>query len=210
MNERTYEDLVAEAMSVPFTGWDMSWLMARAPITRSLPWSYPLVVAGHAARAGRMLDMGTGGGELLLQLPARALVTVADEAWGPNVPIAGAALLPRAIPVVQDEGASDNFDQDGIRGRLPYRSQAFDLVINRHESFLASEVLRVLRPGGNFVTQQVDWRSRDELYLALNLEPPTRAGDLAPSGGAPVGIGCGSPGVTIQTGFLLVNGIARH
>jgi len=104
-----------------------------------------------------MLDMGTGGGEWLTALPFRPSHTVATEAWAPNVPVARERLAPLGIHVVQVEGAPDNmlqtFDQDG--GDLPFETGSFDLVVNRHESFLAAEVARVLRPGGSFITQQL-------------------------------------------------------
>src|SRR6266516_6320358 len=65
----SFETRVEEALSRPFEGWDFSWLRDRAPISRSLPWRYPELVSETAAGAERMLDMGTGGGETLLQIP---------------------------------------------------------------------------------------------------------------------------------------------
>jgi SAM-dependent methyltransferase len=121
-----------------------------------------------------MLDMGTGGGEALSRLAARARRTVATEAWPPNVPVAGRRLLPLGIPVIQNEGARDNMDQDGANdgGHLPFRDGSLDLICNRHESFLAVEVSRVLAPGGSFVTQQVDYRDNDDLARLLGIETP--------------------------------------
>ena len=120
-----------------------------------------------------MLDMGTGGGERLSQLSPRPPMTVATEAWPPNVPIAATRLRSLGVPVVQDEGAPDNTDQDNAeRGRLPFRDGAFALVANRHEAFLADEVYRVLSPGGVFITQQVDFHSYDDLYRLLGLAVP--------------------------------------
>jgi hypothetical protein len=117
--------------------------------------------------------MGTGGGERLAQLPSPPRLTVATEAWKPNVPVAAARLRPLGMAVVQDEGAPDNMDQDcGLRGRLPFRDGAVSLVANRHEAFLATEVSRVLTPGGVFVTQQVDYHSYDDLYRLLGLQVP--------------------------------------
>ena len=127
----TLEGLSDEALSQPFEGWDFTWLRNRAPITRTLPWSYSEVVSQAAGTAERMLDMGTGGGEALLQIPRRGAITIADEAFAPNVPIAAANLRPHGIPVVQVEGAPDNDCQDGIRGRLPYANRSFDCVANR-------------------------------------------------------------------------------
>jgi SAM-dependent methyltransferase len=50
---------------------------------------------------------------------------------------------------------------------LPLADATFDLVINRHESFDAREVQRVLRPGGTFITQQVGAQDLIELNEAL-------------------------------------------
>jgi SAM-dependent methyltransferase len=56
-------------------------------------------------------------------------------------------------------------------GRLPFRDDSLDLICNRHESFLASEVSRVLAPGGTFVTQQVDYHDNDDLAQILGIGP---------------------------------------
>ena len=170
----TFDDLVDEAVAAPFSGWDFSWLASRST-TGSLPWSYPRELARRAELASSMLDMGTGGGERLSKLSARPRKTVATEAWPPNVPVAAMRLRPLGIPVVQDEGAPDNVEQSGAqRGRMPFSDGAFGLVANRHESFLAAEVSRVLSPGGTFITQQVDCHSYDDLYRLLGLQVPHR------------------------------------
>lgn len=176
----TYDDLIAEAVAASFEGWDFSRLRTRAPIVQHLPWSYPDVVAGLAGRAARMLDMGTGGGEALLRIPARAEVTIATEAWGPNVLVAGAALRAHGIPLVQYEPAPENFEQDGVHGRLPFRSECFDVIANRHESFFATEVRRALRSGGTFVTQQVDFHTYDDFYAALGIDLPDQVDTWLP------------------------------
>lgn len=168
-----FDELVTEALAAPFSGWDFSWL-ARHSRTTPPPWEYRGRIAALATSAQAMLDMGTGGGEVLSRIAPLAPRTVATEAWPPNVPVAGRRLLPLGIPVVQDEGALDNLAQDGAaeHGRLPFRDESFDLISNRHESFLAEEVSRVLRPGGTFVTQQVDYHSYDELARVLGIPVP--------------------------------------
>jgi hypothetical protein len=101
----TFDELVSEAAAAPFSGWDFSWLDWPQRRTGWLPWSYRREVARRAAGlAGPMLDMGTGGGERLSQLPSIPPQTVACEAWPPNVPVAATRLAPLGIPVVQDEG----------------------------------------------------------------------------------------------------------
>jgi SAM-dependent methyltransferase len=177
---RTFDELVAEALAAPFSGWDFSWLAARSTVGQ-LPWSYRRAVARGATRADTMLDMGTGGGERLSELEVRASRTVATEGWPPNVPVAARRLRPLGIPVVQDEGAPDNIAQDGTaRGRLAFRDGAFALVINRHEAFVAAEVARVLAPGGTFITQQIDHPAYDDLYRLVGLRVPGQRASWLP------------------------------
>ena len=168
-----FDELVTEALTAPFSGWDFSWLDRRS-WTEPLPWDYSARVAALARRARTMLDMGTGGGEALAGLPDRAPRTIATEAWPPNVAVAGRRLLPLGVPVIQNEAACDNMDQNGTDdgGRLPFRDGSLDLICNRHESFLALEVGRVLAPGGTFVTQQVDYHDNADLAQILGIETP--------------------------------------
>ena len=165
-------DLLAEAAAHPTSGWDFSWLGERMSMS-GVPWDYRAIVEAEVARATRMLDMGTGGGERLAAMKSRPGQTVATEGWAPNVPVAAARHAPLGITLVHDEGAIDNVDQTERppRGRLAFRDAAFDLVINRHEAFVAAEVFRVLGSGGRFVTQQADSAGGDAGEL-LGLPPP--------------------------------------
>jgi SAM-dependent methyltransferase len=166
--------LLEDAGRIPFRGWDFSVLGDRLMLEPP-PWSFEEIVDECAAVATSMLDMGTGGGEWLSSRRHPRL-TVATESWLPNAPIAASRLRPLGIAVVQDEGAVDNVDQrpGNARGRLAFREAAFDLVMNRHEAFYASEVRRVLRPGGTFVTQQTSSGSR-QFHELLGLDRPTLA-----------------------------------
>ena len=56
---------------------------------------------------------------------------------------------------------------------MPFRAGAFDLVVCRHEAFVASEVARVLGAAGRFVTQQAA-SSSDQLPQLLALGPAPR------------------------------------
>ena len=97
--------------------------------------------------------MGTGGGEKLARLAPFPVRTCATEAYEPNIPVAVARLEPMGVTVVpvNDHNA------------LPLKDCQFDLVINRHEEFVASEVARILRPSGHFITQQVGESNNEEL-----------------------------------------------
>lgn len=176
-----FDELIAAAEAQPFAGWDFSWLAGRMTIEPA-PWDYTARAADLAARSPDLLDMGTGGGEWLAQISNRPPRTFATEAWPPNVPVAGRNLAPVGIPVVQDEGAVDNADQatHDPRGRMPFRDGAFQVVVNRHEAFVATEVARVLAPGGDFLTQQVDNGAFDDYYPLLGLDPPPNDGSWLP------------------------------
>ena len=171
------ESLLSEAERQPFTGWDFSWLEGRTQV-EPLPWDFEALAAERAGRSPDLLDMGTGGGERLSRLPGRPARTVATESWAPNVPIAARRLHPLGISVVHAEGAPDNVDQAPERsagedgGRLPFRDGSFHLITNRHESFVASEVRRVLAPGGYFLTQQIGSGWARYFYRLLDLPMP--------------------------------------
>jgi SAM-dependent methyltransferase len=171
MTRSSAEALLSAALDVPFRGWDFSVLGDRL-VLESPPWSFEQIVDDAAVQAVSMLDMGTGGGEWLSNR-RHAARTVATESWPPNVPIAATRLRRFGIAVVRDEGATDNADQatSAPRGRLAFRDAAFDLVVSRHESFVALEIHRVLRDGGVFITQQAGSGSR-RFHELLGLEPP--------------------------------------
>jgi SAM-dependent methyltransferase len=165
------DELLDEALEVPFRGWDFSALGDRI-VLEPPPWRFEQLVDAEAARARSMLDMGTGGGEWL-SARKHAPRTVAAESWPPNVPVAEARLRELGIAVVQDEGATDNAAQAICepRGRLAFRDGAFDLVVSRHESFVALEVRRVLRDAGVFITQQAGSGS-SRFHELLGIAPP--------------------------------------
>lgn len=148
----------------PFVGWDFSALQGR--MTESpLPWDYLALARAALAGRRRLLDLGTGGGERLLELqdawPPSVTVT---EGYPPNVALAAERLTPRGVSVVE-AGLPRN-------GDLPFADGAFDLVLNRHSGFSPRAVSRVLAPGGAFLTQQVHGRTFDDLMAEFGVEPP--------------------------------------
>lgn len=148
-------------------------------VTTPAPWHFEAEVDRLARRSPDLLDMGTGGGEWLSQLPYRPARTVATEGWAPNVGIARERLAPLGIEVVEVEGADDNAlqtDDGSAQPRLPFGDASFHLVVNRHESFAAREVQRILAPGGHFLTQQVasDFNAGFHALLGLPWTEPPR------------------------------------
>ena len=110
-----------------------------------MPWDYGRIVRGYLKRHTRLLDIDTGGGEILLSFRHPYEYTSATEGYPPNVDLCKQVFLPLGI----------DFREAGDVSRLPFEDRSFDLVINRHGDFDAGELYRVLKPGGAFVTQQV-------------------------------------------------------
>lgn len=150
-------DLVADwsrRFAAPTSGWDFSALSGRVS-SQDPPWSYTALAREAVGDATSVLDLGTGGGERLLTLadilPAD---THATEGWAPNVPVARLALAPHGIGVVAHDPATSP---------LPFPDARFDVVLDRQTAYEVADVARVLRPGGQFLTQQVDGRNLDDL-----------------------------------------------
>jgi SAM-dependent methyltransferase len=147
----------------PFTGWDFSYLEGRM-VEEQPPWSYKARAAEVLRSAASVLDMGTGGGERLLKLrehwPEKVVVT---EDYPPNVRLARERLSPLGVRVEDVELLRD--------GPLPFEDAEFDVVLNRHSSFNAAEVARILTPGGTFLTQQIDGWWAHDLMAVFGAEP---------------------------------------
>ena len=158
MRDDPFDFWLAEARR-PFSGWDFSHITATNRLTSApLSWNYASLVLPHLRRARSLLDLGTGGGELLARLAPFPPHTRATEGYPPNVPVARARLEPLGVLV----------SEVGEDGRLPFADQEFDVVIDRHEFYLEPEVLRVLVPGGWFITQQIGPEHDAELNRLLD------------------------------------------
>ena len=151
-DNQDFENLVAEASQHPFSGWDFSFVHNRM-CEGTLPWDYRVQVHKAFASTKTLLDIGTGGGEFLASLQPLPPQTYATEAYAPNVPVARARLEPLNVRVEAVESED----------HLPFPDNYFDLVINRHESFIAEEIIRILKSGGSFITQQVGERNLIEI-----------------------------------------------
>ena len=122
-----------------------------------LPWDYREEILRYLKPEMRILDIDTGGGEFLLSLNHPYKNTAATENYPPNVDLCRETLLPLGV----DFRAADG------KGMLPFDDASFDMVINRHGDFNPSEIYRVLKPGGLFITQQVGAENDRELVELL-------------------------------------------
>lgn len=144
-----------------FKGWDFSYINNRIS-EDTLPWNYKEIVENNIKNYIIVLDMGTGGGEFLLSLNRKKARFYATESYKPNLILCTNILKPYDIEV--REVTDDN--------NLPFEDNYFDLIINKHESFSLSEVTRILKPGGKFITQQVGGKNNIEMSKFLLGEVP--------------------------------------
>ena len=133
-----------EEYDAPFSGWDFSYLKNRW-INENPPWDYIEMARILVQKSEAVLDMGTGGGEVLALLTPFPRHTVATESWAPNIPVARDKLEPLGVKVVGVNSEDDT----------PFNGGEFDTVLNRHSDFKPAEIFRILMPGGTFMTQQV-------------------------------------------------------
>jgi len=112
-----------------------------------------------------MLDVQTGGGEVVAGIPTAPPVLRATESWEPNLDLARERLMPLGGEVVHVDDEAP----------LPFDDASFDLVVSRHPTVvLWQEIARVLRPGGTYMSQRVGAGSVHELSVAM-------LGDFEPS-----------------------------
>ena len=152
-----FDFLVSEGEH-PFSGWDFSYINSRfvdAPLT----WSYSSKVLPLLRTSESLLDMGTGGGELLSTLSPLPKHTCATEGYKPNVFIAKKKLEPLGVKIIYYEN----------KEKLSFNNDEFELIINRHEYYNPKEVYRILKEGGNFITQQVGDKNNSKFNAMLNL-----------------------------------------
>jgi len=140
----TFDELIQSALSLPFSGWDFSLISDRW-ISGQPTWDYLALARSHMQGVTSLLDLDTGGGELFYSLAPFPPHTWATESYPPNIPLAKKRLEPLAVQLISDY--TDN--------AIPLPDSSLDLVLNRHGSYSERELLRLLRPGGVFLTEQV-------------------------------------------------------
>lgn len=114
-------------------GWDFSHIDGKYDEEKDLPWDYKNIVSQYLKDDMELLDYDTGGGEFLLSLNHPFKKTSATEGFQPNVELCREKLLPLGI----------NFRECCNPADIPYNSETFDMIINRHGAFDARELYRL-------------------------------------------------------------------
>lgn len=139
-------------------GWDFSHIQDRYEEENDLPWNYERIVREYLSSDMQMMDYDTGGGEFLLSLGHPYEKTSATEGYAPNVQLCKEKLLPLGI----------DFRECNTPDQIPFSDESFDIMINRHGDFSPTEIYRLLRKNGVFITEQVGGdNDRDIVEMVL-------------------------------------------
>ncbi len=141
-------------------GYDFSNIhIGRGPV----PWDYVDVVRRYLKPTDRVLDIGTAGGEIFFSLAS---------CFGEGVCF---DYYPEMVKVATRNRSTLRLDHISIlqmwAADLGFKANSFDVVLNRHVSVYASEIVRVLRPGGLYIGQMVLERSSLNLLDAFGWTP---------------------------------------
>ncbi|MBD3919528.1 class I SAM-dependent methyltransferase [Paenibacillus sp. PR3] len=155
MNQTQYKQFYEQVGRL--NGWNFSHVKCT---TKGVLWDFYGEVAARCGPSDILLDIGTGGGEALLTIADSALLLIGiDNAAG---------MLETANANIEQSGKSNvrllPMDADQS---LDFPDSFFNIVSNRHCSFLASEVCRVLCSNGCFLTQQVCEGDKQNLKQAF-------------------------------------------
>jgi len=135
-----------------FSGWDFSHLKNRM-IEEKPPWNYNSMAKRLVRKSLSILDMGTGGGEIFSSFAPFPAHTVATEGYAPNYIVAKKRLSPLNVKVIKFSNS--------LTRKMPFKKEEFDLILNRHDAYNSSELFRILKNNGIFLTQQVGENLRD-------------------------------------------------
>jgi SAM-dependent methyltransferase len=141
-------------------GWNFSRLRARYD---PVPWNYADVVRQYLKPQDRVLDIGTGGGEIFLSLA---------PCFGEGIGIDQDPAMINAAKRNQSALALDNISLTVMEGStLGFDGDQFDVALLRHLRVYVSEIVRVLRKRGYFITQMVGQRSSLNILDAFGWTP---------------------------------------
>jgi SAM-dependent methyltransferase len=161
MQPVTYEELKQiDQENGQIVGWDFSRInTGRCPV----PWDYLQVVRSYLKPDDFVLDIGTGGGEIYLSLAPY---------FGIGIAIDDCPSMLATAKNNQSTSAMDHIEFVQMDAcNLGFKQDLFDVVLLRHLSVYVSEILRVLRPGGYFITQMVGKNSSKNFLEAFGWTP---------------------------------------
>lgn len=137
-------------------GWDFSQVRC---ISKGETWDLYRIASSKFNPTDLWLDIGTGGGEKVLQIASKVHLLVGIDA--------SCAMLETAQRNLERSGLSNVRFLSMDASALTFPDGFFDVVTTRHCLFNPKEVARVLKPGGWFLTQQVEPGDKQNLKEAF-------------------------------------------
>ena len=147
-----YKQLYKRVGSV--IGWDFSKIIRRMKVVGK-KWSFLEIIKKYISKETILLDIGTGGGEKLLQIAKFVKRAYGIDNTRGMIATAKKNLTKSKISNIEFKLADAK--------KLPFPNEYFDVVISRHAPFYAKEVYRVLKPNGLFITQQVGEKDAENI-----------------------------------------------
>jgi len=135
-------------------GWDFR---GAEPVPETEPWDWDLQVRAACTPSSRVLDIGTGGGEVF------------GEYAGVFALGLGVDRNEERIEVAQRNDCEPNLRFGVMDGAmLAVRDGSLDVVLARYADYQPAEVHRVLRPGGTFVSLQMADHDTQNVFDAFS------------------------------------------
>jgi len=150
-----YKEMYEKAGSV--VGWDFSKIDRRKKVV-GRKWDFLEIVKGFVTDKAVLLDIGTGGGEKLLEVSRLAGKAYGIDHQQSMIDTAKRNLAETKMRNVEFKLADAK--------NLPFPEKYFDIVMCRHAPFYAEQVYRVLKPKGIFITQQV-YAEKDAINIKM-------------------------------------------
>lgn len=155
MNELEYKDFYDKIGKL--NGWDFSHLQVTS---EGVTWGFYEEVTKRCNGSELLLDIGTGGGENLINIASSFF-------FGIGIDISGGMLETAHTNLNKAKLSNVRFTQMSS-DHLQFPSEFFDIISCCHAPFFAREAVKMLKRGGLFLTQQVSEADKLNLKRAFH------------------------------------------
>lgn len=132
-------------------GWDFSDVHVH---TEGEKWNFYELVADRLNHDHLWLDLASGSGEKIIPHAERCCLLVGSDITN--------SMIEKANENIRKSGHGNiRFVQFDASVRIDFPDEFFDIITVRHGPFNPGEVARILKQNGVFLTQQVEYRDKE-------------------------------------------------